>query len=68
MAGMRSPTVTGNPTIDHWIAQGHLVPQAAPGTILDLLPLPKPIDDGLSLSDAVVAERDQAGLAISASA
>jgi hypothetical protein len=51
--------VTGNPTIDHWIAEGRLVPQAVPGTILDLLPLPAPTDDGFSLSDAVVAERDR---------
>jgi hypothetical protein len=34
--------VTGNPTIDHWIAEGRLAPQAVPGTILDLLPLPAP--------------------------
>jgi prevent-host-death family protein len=53
------PTVTGNPTIDRWIAEGRLVPQAVPGTILDLLPLPAPTDDGFSLSDAVVAERDR---------
>jgi antitoxin (DNA-binding transcriptional repressor) of toxin-antitoxin stability system len=49
------PTVTGNPTIDRWIAEGRLVPQAVPGTVLDLLPLPA--GDGGSLADAVIAER-----------
>lgn len=53
------PTVTGNPTIDRWIAEGRLVPAAVPGTILDLLPLPEPDDEGFSLADAVIAERDQ---------
>jgi prevent-host-death family protein len=53
------PAVTGNPTIDRWIAEGLLVPQAVPGTILDLLPLPEPADDGFSLSEAVIAERDR---------
>jgi len=50
------PTVTGNPTIDRWIAEGRLVPQAVPGTVLDLLPLPE--TGGASLADAVIAERD----------
>lgn len=50
------PTVTGNPTIDRWIAEGRLVPQAVPGSVLDLLPLPE--SDGGSLADAVVAERE----------
>jgi prevent-host-death family protein len=53
------PTVTGNPTIDRWIAEGRLLPQAVPGTVLDLLPLPEPADDGFSLSDAVIAERER---------
>jgi hypothetical protein len=46
---------------DHrsWIAEGLLLPQAVPGTILGLLPLPEPTDDGVSLSDVVVAERDR---------
>ena len=50
------PTVTGNPTIDRWIAEGRILPAAVPGTILDLLPLPEP--DGFSLSDAIIAERE----------
>ncbi|MFD0741547.1 type II toxin-antitoxin system Phd/YefM family antitoxin [Phytohabitans flavus] len=50
------PTVTGNPTIDRWIAEGRLVPQAVPGTVLDLLPLPE--SAGGSLADTVIAERD----------
>ncbi|MDQ7906633.1 type II toxin-antitoxin system prevent-host-death family antitoxin [Phytohabitans sp. ZYX-F-186] len=50
------PTVTGNPTIDRWIAEGRLVPQAVPGTVLDLLPLAE--STGTSLADAVIAERD----------
>jgi prevent-host-death family protein len=54
------PTVTGNPTIDRWIAEGRLVPAAVPGTVLDLLPLPEPgADDGFSLADAVIAERER---------
>lgn len=53
------PTVTGNPTIDRWIAQGRLVPAVVPGTILDLLPLPEPAGDGFSLAAAVVVERDR---------
>lgn len=53
------PAVTGNPTIDRWITEGRLVPQAVPGTVLDLLPLPEPADDGFSLSEAVIAERDR---------
>jgi prevent-host-death family protein len=53
------PTVTGNPTIDRWIAEGRLLPQAVPGTVLDLLPLPEPADDGFSLSGAVIAERER---------
>ncbi|HET8682734.1 MAG TPA: hypothetical protein VFM54_12830 [Micromonosporaceae bacterium] len=53
------PTVTGNPTIDRWIAQGRLVPAAVPGTILDLMPLPEQETDGSSLTDAVIAERDR---------
>ena len=50
------PTVTGNPTIDRWIAEGRLVPAAVPGTILDLLPLPK--GGEASIADEVIAERD----------
>jgi antitoxin (DNA-binding transcriptional repressor) of toxin-antitoxin stability system len=53
------PTVTGNPTIDRWIAEGRLVPAAVPGTILDLLPLPESAGDGSSLADAIIAERDR---------
>lgn len=52
------PTVTGNPTIDRWIAQGRLVPAAVPGTILDLLP-PPAADDDVSLADAIIAERER---------
>ena len=50
------PTVTGNPTIDRWIAEGRLVPAAVPGTILDLLPLPE--GTGSSISAEVILERD----------
>ena len=50
------PTVTGNPTIDRWIAEGRLVPAKVPGTILDLLPLPK--GNPSSIADEVIAERD----------
>jgi prevent-host-death family protein len=50
------PTVTGNPTIDRWIAEGRLVPQAVPGTVLDMLPLPE--GDSGGLAAAVIAERD----------
>ncbi|MBS2965215.1 hypothetical protein KGA66_19350 [Actinocrinis puniceicyclus] len=50
------PTVTGNPTIDRWIAEGRLVPAAVPGTILDLLPLPK--GGTASIADDVIAQRD----------
>jgi antitoxin (DNA-binding transcriptional repressor) of toxin-antitoxin stability system len=39
------PTVTGNPTIDRWLAEGRLVRAAVPGTVLDLLPLPEPADE-----------------------
>ena len=53
------PTVTGNPTIDRWIAEGRLVPAAVPGTILDLLPLPDHAPDGCGLSEAVLADRDR---------
>ena len=53
------PTVTGNPTIDQWIAEGRLVPALVPGTVLDLLPLPDPDGTDFSLADAVIAERDQ---------
>lgn len=53
------PSVTGNPTIDRWIAEGRLVPQAVPGSVLDLLPMPEPSDDSFSLTDAVIAERDR---------
>jgi antitoxin (DNA-binding transcriptional repressor) of toxin-antitoxin stability system len=54
-----SPTVTGNPTIDRWIAEGRLVPQAVPGSVLDLLPIPAASDGEPSLADAVIAERDR---------
>jgi prevent-host-death family protein len=55
------PAVTGNPTIDRWIAEGRLLPQAVPGTVLDLLPLPEVPegDSGPTLTDAVIAERDR---------
>jgi prevent-host-death family protein len=52
------PTVTGNPVIDGWIAEGRIVPQAVPGSILDLLPIPT-ADDEFSLADAVIAERSR---------
>lgn len=53
------PTVTGNPVIDRWIAEGRLLPAAVPGTVLDLLPPPgAPVGAG-SLADAVIAERDR---------
>jgi prevent-host-death family protein len=50
------PTVTGNPTIDRWIAEGRLVPAAVPGSILDLLPLPE--GSGSSITAEVIMERD----------
>jgi len=50
------PTVTGNPTIDRWIAEGRLVPAAVPGTVLDLLPLPE--GNGSSITAEVISERD----------
>ena len=53
------PAVTGNPTIDRWIAEGRLVPAAVPGTILDLLPLPEQPEQGTSLADEVIAERER---------
>lgn len=53
------PNVTGNPTIDRWIAEGRLVPSAVPGTVLDLLPLPGEVKGGASLADVIVAERDR---------
>lgn len=53
------PTVTGNPTIDRWIAEGRLVPAAVPGTVLDLLPLPDTAVEGFSLADAIIAERER---------
>jgi antitoxin (DNA-binding transcriptional repressor) of toxin-antitoxin stability system len=53
------PSVTGNPTIDRWIAEGRLLPQAVPGTVMDLLPLPESAEDGFSLADAIVAERER---------
>jgi antitoxin (DNA-binding transcriptional repressor) of toxin-antitoxin stability system len=55
------PTITGNPVIDGWIAEGRLLPQAVPGTVLDLLPLPDtaPGDDEVSLSRAVLDERER---------
>lgn len=53
------PTVTGNPTIDRWIAEGRLVPAAMPGTVLDLLPMPESPDSGFSLAEAIIAERDR---------
>lgn len=53
------PSVTGNPTIDRWIAEGRLIPAAVPGTILDLLPSAGHVDDGLNLAEAIVQERDR---------
>lgn len=53
------PTVTGNPTIDQWIAEGRLVPAETPGTVLDLLPLPPERPGQVSLAEAIIAERDR---------
>ncbi|HZE39991.1 MAG TPA: hypothetical protein VE172_14390 [Stackebrandtia sp.] len=53
------PSVTGNPQIDRLIAEGRLVPQAVPGTVLDLLPMPMDNDQGFSLADAVIDERNR---------
>jgi prevent-host-death family protein len=53
------PTMTGNPTIDRWIAEGRLVPQAVPGSILDMLPIPPATEGAPSLTEAVLAERDR---------
>ncbi len=53
------PTVTGNPTIDRWIAEGRLVPAAVPGTILDLLPMSDSPNNGFSPADAIIADRDR---------
>ena len=53
------PNVTGNPTIDRWIAEGRLVPAAVPGSILDLLPLPAVVGGGVSLAEEILAERDR---------
>lgn len=53
------PSVTGNPTIDRWIAEGRLVPPSVPGTVADLPPPAEPTADGLGLADAVIAERDR---------
>jgi antitoxin (DNA-binding transcriptional repressor) of toxin-antitoxin stability system len=50
------PTVTGNPTIDRWIAEGRVVPAAVPGTVLDLLPIPE--SEGSSITAEVIMERD----------
>lgn len=52
MSMMRSPPGGGD-------AGGRLLPQAVPGTIRDLLPLPERADDGFSLADEIVAERDR---------
>ena len=54
------PTVTGNPTIDRWIAEGRLEPAAVPGTILDLLPIPEDGEYGGfgSITAEVIMERD----------
>lgn len=53
------PSVTGNPTIDRWIAEGRLIPAAVPGTILDLLPPAGHVGDGLNLGEAIVQERSR---------
>jgi len=53
------PAVTGNPTIDRLIAQGRLIPQAVPGSVLELLPLPDPAGDDFSLTEAILDERDR---------
>lgn len=50
------PTVTGNPTIDRWIAEGRLAPAVVPGTVLDLLPIPE--SEGSSITNEVIMERD----------
>jgi prevent-host-death family protein len=52
-------SVTGNPTIDRWIAEGRLTPQAVPGTVADLLPVPEAPSGGADLADAIIAERDR---------
>jgi antitoxin (DNA-binding transcriptional repressor) of toxin-antitoxin stability system len=50
------PAVTGNPTIDRWIAEGRVVPAAVPGTVLDLMPIPE--SEGSSITAEVIMERD----------
>src|SRR5579871_3142555 len=50
------PTVTSNPTIDRWIAEGRLIPAAVPGTLLDLMPIPE--GEGPSIAAEVIMERD----------
>jgi prevent-host-death family protein len=51
-------TVTGNAAIDRWIAEGRILPQTIPGSLLDLLDPAAPTD-GFSLADQVIAERDE---------
>jgi prevent-host-death family protein len=53
------PAVVGDPTIDQWIAEGRILPQKVPGSILDLLPIPPALESEPSLADAVIAERDR---------
>jgi len=53
------PPLTGNPAIDPWIAEGRLLPQARPGTVLDLHPLPELPEAAPSLTDAIIEERDR---------
>jgi antitoxin (DNA-binding transcriptional repressor) of toxin-antitoxin stability system len=53
------PTPTGDPIIDQWIAEGRILPQKVPGSILDLLPIPPAVEGEPSLADAVIAERDR---------
>ena len=53
------PTHTGDPLIDQWIAEGKIIPPAVPGSILDLLPIPKRTRSGKTLSEVVLEERER---------
>jgi prevent-host-death family protein len=52
------PTHTGDPLIDQWIAEGRIIPAEVPGGIVDLLPVPGPVDMENSLTKAVLEERE----------
>lgn len=52
------PTVTGDPMLDQWIAEGRILPPMVPGTIHDLLPVPESDIPG-RLSDDIIAERNR---------